>query len=81
VIGQIVSIVSYQRLLDELGWCTMLNKGDIHHTGIEAFEGLRFWDFSHTEEMIEKGRKWAWNIQESTALSPPARLNFQSPDA
>ena len=57
VIGQIVSIISYQRLLDELGWCTMLSKGDIHHIGIEAFEGLRVWDFSHTEEMIEKGRQ------------------------
>ena len=57
IIGQIVSIVSYQRLLDELGWCTMLAKGNIHHIGIEAFEGLRFWDFSHTDEMIEKGRQ------------------------
>ena len=57
LIGQIVSIVSYQRLLDELGWCTMLAKGDIHYIGIEAFERLRFWDFNHTEEMIEKGRQ------------------------
>jgi hypothetical protein len=57
VIGQIVNIVSYQQLLDELGWYTMLAKGDIHYIGIEAFEGLRFWDFTHTDEMIEKGRQ------------------------
>lgn len=57
VINQIVSIVSYQRLLDELGWCSTLAKGKIHYIGVEAFEGLRFWDFSHTEEMLEKGRQ------------------------
>jgi NTE family protein len=57
IIGQIVNIVSYQRLLDELGWCSVLATCDIHYIGIEAFGGLRFWDFSHTEEMIEKGRK------------------------
>ncbi|UCG84442.1 MAG: patatin-like phospholipase family protein [Dehalococcoidia bacterium] len=57
VISQIVSIVSYQRLLDELGWCSTLAKGGIHYIGVDAFEGLRFWDFSHTEEMLEKGKQ------------------------
>jgi NTE family protein len=57
VIGRVVNIVSYQRLLDELGWCTMVADRDIHYIGVEAFEGLRFWDFSRTEEMIEKGRR------------------------
>jgi NTE family protein len=57
VIGQVVSIVSYQRLLDELGWCSTLSKGGIHYIGVDAFEGLRFWDFTHTEEMLEKGRQ------------------------
>lgn len=57
VIGRIVSIVSYQRLLDELGWCSMVADRDIHYIGVEAFEGLRFWDFNHTDEMLEKGRQ------------------------
>jgi len=57
VISQIVNIVSYQRLLDELGWCSTLAKGRIHYIGVEAFEGLRFWDFSRTDEMLERGRQ------------------------
>jgi NTE family protein len=57
VIGRIVNIVSYQQLLDELGWCSMVADRDIHYIGVEAFEGIRFWDFSRTDEMIEKGRQ------------------------
>jgi NTE family protein len=57
VIGRVVNIVSYQRLLDELGWCTMVADRDIRYIGVEAYEGLRLWDFGRTEEMIEKGKR------------------------
>jgi len=71
VIGRIVSIVSYQRLLDELGWCGMVADREIHYIGVEAFEGLRFWDFSRTDEMIEKGRQAGLEYLQLNGLALP----------
>jgi hypothetical protein len=48
-------------LKDELGLCSTLIEGEIHYIGVDAFEGLRFWDFNHTIDMIDKGRKVGQN--------------------
>jgi len=57
VIGQLINVLSYQQVENELGWYRKMSERDIHHIEVRAFEGLRIWDFSHTGEMIEKGRQ------------------------
>ncbi len=81
VIGRVVDIVSYQRLLDELGWCSMVADRDIHYIGVEAFEGLRFWDFSRTDEMIEKGRQAGLEYLRQGGPAPSGPEDRSSPHA
>jgi len=57
VVGQLINVLSHQRLEDELGWCRKMSEGDIHYIEVQASEGLRIWDFSHNAEMIETGRQ------------------------
>lgn len=58
ILRRMVDVIVYQQLLGELGWAkSKLPQGNIHYIGADAFEGLRIWDFSRTEEMIEKGRR------------------------
>ena len=60
-LGQLINVLSYQKLKDELGLCSTLIEGEIHYIGVDAFEGLRFWDFDHTIDMIDKGRQVGQN--------------------
>lgn len=59
VIRQTMDAVARQQLTDELEWANKLPHVDIHYMSIHAFEGIRIWDFSHTPEMIEEGRRVA----------------------
>lgn len=56
-IGPIIDAVANQHLMDELGWASKQPLGDIWYMHVDAFEGLRAWDFDHTAEMIETGRR------------------------
>lgn len=57
VIRQSIDAIAYQQFLDELGWASKLPHGNIHYIGVAAFGDLRFWDFSHADEMIEVGNQ------------------------
>lgn len=56
VAGQTIDAVISHQLANELGWSKGLPGEAIHYIEVGGFEKVRFWDFSRTAKMIEKGR-------------------------
>jgi NTE family protein len=69
IIGQTLRAVGNKQVEAELGWARKESEADIHYIKAEMFEGLRIWDFSHTAEMMEAGRKVAWEYLKGHGLS------------
>ncbi|MFP3974966.1 MAG: patatin-like phospholipase family protein [Dehalococcoidia bacterium] len=58
VISQLLNAISYRRFIYELGWAEEAPRQDsLHYIPVDAFQELRIWDFSHTAEMIETGKR------------------------
>lgn len=56
VAGQTIDAVVSHQLVNEMSWSKGMPRDAIHHIEVGGFEKVRLWDFSHTAEMIEKGR-------------------------
>jgi NTE family protein len=59
IIIQTFTVLMIQQLHRELRECAVRPGVKVHYLKIEAYQDIPFWDFSHTEEMIEKGRRVA----------------------
>ncbi len=57
--GTIIDAIAEQHIEDELERAARLENVDIHYVRVDSFEGLRVWDFTHTAEMIEEGKRVA----------------------
>jgi len=52
-----ITAIMYQHLLDDLEEAQEAPGVTLHHIHIQAFQDISSWDFSHTAEMIEEGRR------------------------
>jgi len=57
VVQQAVDTVASQQFFNEMEWSGNRSRNTVHYISIDDFQDLRIWDFSHTREMIDRGRE------------------------
>jgi NTE family protein len=55
--GRIMDAVASQQVRGELAWAGNLPDVVTHHVHLDAFLGVRMWDFSRSADMIEEGKR------------------------
>lgn len=59
VLTRSINLMMYQHFLMDLKYTLENTETVVHHISISGFENLQMWDLSHSEEMVEAGKKAA----------------------
>ncbi len=59
ILEQVLMVESYEHFLQDMGWSRNFARERFHYIGVPGFERVRLWDFAHSRQMIEMGRRAA----------------------